>query len=359
MPEMTPAPAGVAETHSAWVIFLGDRAYKVKKPVILDFLDFSTREAREAAVHREVELNRRLAPDVYLGVADVLGPAGEVCDHVVMMRRLPADRRLSALVNAGVPLDNEIRDIARTMAVFHAGAVTSPAISAAGAPQAISKKVERDLEELRVFADTDLDVVVLDEATTLIDRYLGGRSALLEARVADGYIRDGHGDLLADDIFCLPDGPRIIDCIEFDDDLRYGDVLADVAFLAMDLEHLGAPRLAGQLMTSYREFTNTNHPDTLAHYYIAFRALIRAKVACVRARQGERGRRAVAGALLALAHGHLRRARIRLVLVGGPPGAGKSTVAAGLGERLGWVVLRSDEVRKDVAAVGRATDAAA
>jgi hypothetical protein len=354
MPDVTPPPAAVAETHSAWVVFLGDRAYKLKKPVRLDFLDFSTREAREAAAHREVELNRRLAPDVYLGVADVLAPDGKVCDHLVMMRRLPAERRLSALVGAGEDLGAEIRQIARAVAAFHAGAATSPTISAAGAPEAIRGKVERDLEELRGLAGTLLDADVLDEVTSLISRYLAGRTALLQARVARGCIRDGHGDLLADDIFCLPDGPRILDCIEFNDGLRYGDVLADIAFLAMDLEHLGAPGLAEQLFASYREFTDEQHPDTLAHYYIAFRALIRSKVACTRAEQSDVAQRVTARGLLALARSHLRRARVRLVLVGGAPGTGKSTVAAGLSERLGWIVLRSDDVRKDVTGVGRA-----
>jgi aminoglycoside phosphotransferase family enzyme len=156
MGETAPAPQfaspGVAETHSAWVVFLGDRAYKLKKPVKLDLLDFSTREARERIAHREVELNRRLAPDVYLGVADVRGPDGRICDHLVVMRRMPAERRLSTLVEAGAPLDDQIRAIARAVAAFHAAAETSPAIAAAGAPEAILDKVERDLAELEVFA---------------------------------------------------------------------------------------------------------------------------------------------------------------------------------------------------------------
>ena len=119
----TPAPwAELAETHSAIVVFAGDRAYKLKKPVKFDFLDFSTRERREEAAHREVALNRRLAPDVYLGVADVLDVDGAPCDHLVVMRRMPADRRLSALVAAGTVTDDDLRDLARLLARFHAGA---------------------------------------------------------------------------------------------------------------------------------------------------------------------------------------------------------------------------------------------
>ncbi|MGQ0432318.1 MAG: hypothetical protein ACT452_07920, partial [Microthrixaceae bacterium] len=125
---MTP-PAAVAETHISVVFFVGDRAYKLKKPVAPGFLDFSTRELREGACHREVELNRRLAPDVYLGVADVVGPDGAPCDHLVVMRRLPADRRLAALVAAGADVDDHLRELARLVAAFHAAAPRSPEIS--------------------------------------------------------------------------------------------------------------------------------------------------------------------------------------------------------------------------------------
>ena len=124
--------AALAETHSAVVVFAGDRAYKFKKPVRFDFLDFSTREARERAVHREVELNRRFAPDVYRGVADVIGEDGYVLDHLVVMRRMPAGRRLSALVAAGADVEPAVRDVARIMAASHAREPTHPAIAAVG-----------------------------------------------------------------------------------------------------------------------------------------------------------------------------------------------------------------------------------
>src|SRR3712207_4489279 len=126
---MGPTPyAAAVETHAAVVFLAGDRAYKLKKPVDLGFLDFSRRAAREAVCHREVELNRRLAPDVYLGVADVLGPDGAVCDHVVVMRRMPADRRLSTLVRAGAPVADDVRRVARLVAAFHATAERGPQI---------------------------------------------------------------------------------------------------------------------------------------------------------------------------------------------------------------------------------------
>jgi hypothetical protein len=340
--------ADLAETHSAVVVFFGEHAYKVKKPVRFDFLDFSTREARERAAHREVELNRRLAPDVYLGVADVVGADGEVCDHLVVMRRMPADRRLSTLVLSGAPLEAEVRAIARTIALFHADAPTDESIAVVGSPDRIEEKLARDFADLRGFAGRVFPVEALDEAEALARRYLRGRSALLEARVAEGWIRDGHGDLLADDIFCLPDGPRILDCLDFSDELRHGDVLADLAFLMMDLERLGAPALAAHLVASYHEYSGEHHPASLVDFYIAFRALVRAKVAAIRVDQGDASASRLANDLLALAISHLRRSRVALVLVGGAPGTGKSTLAKRLSADRGWPVLRTDVVRKEL-----------
>src|SRR5690349_1672070 len=131
------AMAAVIETHAAIVFFVGDRAYKLKKPVDLGFLDFRRRSDREAVCHREVELNRRMAPDVYLGVADVRGPDGEVCDHLVVMRRMPATRRLSTLIRSGTPVAQEVRQIARMLAAFHVTAQRGPRISAQGTRDAL------------------------------------------------------------------------------------------------------------------------------------------------------------------------------------------------------------------------------
>jgi aminoglycoside phosphotransferase family enzyme/predicted kinase len=351
--------ADLAETHSAIVMFVGDRAYKCKKPVKFDFLDFSTRERREQAVRREVELNRRLAPDVYLGVADVLDVDGSVCDHLVVMRRLPTDRRLAALVEAGTVTADEIRAIARTIASFHAGAFRSDLVDAAATPSRVVAKLEADLQELAAFAGVIVDDEALDEVTRRARRFVRGREPLFDRRVADGWARDGHGDLLADDIFCLADGPRVLDCLDFSDELRYGDVLADVAFLAMDLERLGAPDLATMFVRLYDEFSGESHPSSLVDYYVACRALVRAKVSALRVGQGDESARPTATALLELARAHLRSGRIALVLVGGAPGTGKSTLAEGLGRRNGWAVLRSDVVRKELAGIDPRTSAPA
>ncbi|MDP1807390.1 MAG: hypothetical protein Q8K72_19595, partial [Acidimicrobiales bacterium] len=317
----------MAETHSGVVFFLGDRAYKLKKPVDLGFLDFRTREARLDACRREVALNRRLAPDVYLGIADIHGPDGQPCDHLVVMRRMPDDRRLSSMVAAGVDVTEHLAGLAALLARFHAGADRSPSIDEMAGRDAVRRRWETNHDEMAPFRAAVLDPETEDGMISLARRYLAGRGPLFAQRIKEGRACDGHGDLLADDIFCLDDSPRVLDCLEFDDRLRFGDALADVAFLAMDLERLGRPDLASEFLARYQDASGDGWAPSLAHHHIAYRAQVRAKVAAVRWSQGDTASGPTATRLLALCHDHLRRARVRLVLVGGNPGTGKSTVA--------------------------------
>jgi hypothetical protein len=340
--------ASVAETHSAVVFFVGDRAYKLKKPVDLGFLDFRSRASREAVCHREVELNRRLSPDVYLGVADVLGPDGEVCDHLVVMRRMPQDRRLSTLVERGERVEGHLWDLAHLIAAFHSRAERSAAADAAASPGALAGRWRDNSASLEASVPV-VDGGAVERVHALAMRYLDGRHPLFDRRQAEGRACDGHGDLLADDVFCLPDGPRVLDCIEFADELRYGDTLADVAFLAMDLERLGRPELGELFLRAYRMHADDVWPASLEHHHIAYRAQVRSKVTAIRAGQGHEPSVAEARRLLAIATAHLEAARVRLVVVGGLPGTGKSTVAGAIGDAMGATVLRSDEVRKELA----------
>ncbi len=343
-----PDRAGVTETHISVVFFVGDRVYKLKKPVRLDFVDLSTVARRAAICRREVELNRRLAPDVYLGTYEIRDDRGEVVDHLVVMRRMPADRRLSGLVASGADVADDVRAIAREVATFHSRAERSTAIDAAATVDAVRTNWTDNVATMAPFVGSVLDPTTAERVATRAVRFLAGRAPLLDARIAEHRIVDGHGDLMADDIFCLADGPRILDCIEFADGLRHGDVLADVAFLAMDLERLGAPELARRFLAWYSEFSGATFPTSLAHFYVAYRAHVRSKVACLRAAQGDPDAAAQAAHLLDLADSHLARGRVRLVLVGGAPGTGKSTLAAGLADRGELALLRSDEVRKDL-----------
>lgn len=361
MAEQRHHPDGVVETHVSRLVFLGDRVYKIKKPVRFAFLDFSTVEAHGEACIREVQLNRRLSPDVYLGVLDVVGPDAHDIEHVIEMRRMPPERRLATLVTEGDPeVVDCVRVVAHRIAVFHAGAARGAAIDRDASHDAVSAAWAANLTEMAPFAegvDAVFDPETLAEVERLAREWLDGRVAVFVDRIAGGHAVDGHGDLLCEDIFCLDDGPRILDCIEFDDHLRHVDVWNDVAFLAMDLERLGRPDLADVLCATYRELSADTALPGLVDVFVAYRALVRAKVAGLRSRQTDVGHdREVcvveARDRLAQCLNHLRRARIRLVVVGGLPGTGKSTLAAELSEAIDAAVLSSDPLRKELVGAG-------
>lgn len=363
-----PAPDGepyaaVVETHTSVVLFLGDRAYKWKKPVRLPFIDLSTPEARLENCRREVRLNRRLAPDVYLGVytltpEDQPGAPGE---PVVVMRRMPAARRLSALIDLG---DTEaatrcVRSVARQVAVLHAAEHPVPGFALATTMRCLWQEGRDQVEP---FLGTLLPRDGCDEVLARALEYLAGRGRLLEDRERAGLVTQGHGDLLADDIFELDDGARILDCLEFDDRLRAGDVLADVAFLAMDLQVRGASGPARLLLDTFHGFLPDHHPRSLENHYLAYRAFVRAKVECLRHSQGEPAAAGRARRFLDLCRCRLDDARLHLIVLGGLPGTGKSTVAGALAEQdadRDWAVISSDELRKQLAGVAPQTSRAA
>ena len=298
-----------------------------------------------AACQREVELNRRFAPDVYLGVVQVRDPAGRVCDHLVVMRRLPAARRLSALVQAREPVSAAIRQVARILAAQHASAPRDATISEQGSRDALWRRWKDNIDQIRPLQDSLPGASCVDEVQRLAGRFLAGRTSLFEARIRAGRVVDGHGDLLAEDIFCLDDGPRILDCLEFDDRLRWVDGLDDATFLAMDLERLGASDLAERFTDWYSEYSGDPAPTSLRHHYIAYRAFVRAKVTCLRSHQGDPRAGAEARKLATMALQHLRAGAVTLVLIGGLPGTGKSALAGTLAG-LGFTVLNSDRIRK-------------
>ena len=333
--------AGAVETHTGAVFFAGDLAVKVRKPVRLPFVDLSRPEQRRQAAQEEVRLNRRLAPDVYLGVVDLKLP-GAGPEAAVVMRRLPSQARLSTMVaSRAAGLDEVVRALASRLVAFHSGCPARPDVGDVGQLRALWDDIRTALTGHSQLARP----AVLERVHQRAIDYLAGRAALLADRAERGCVRDGHGDLLADDIFVLADGPRILDCLDFDERLRCGDVLLDVAFLAMDLERLGAPELARLLLSSYGELSGRPQPPSLEHFFIAYRAAVRAKVTAIRWEQGAAGVGPQVEALLDLADRHLEEAAARMVLVGGLPGSGKTTLARRLAARPGWVLLSTDAIR--------------
>ncbi|MCP3973204.1 MAG: AAA family ATPase, partial [bacterium] len=338
------------ETHISRLWFTPDRAYKLLKPVALGFLDHSTTEARLRAVDREFELNRRLSPDVYLGTADLVED-GQVVDRMLIMRRLPTSRRLSSIVS-GPGGEAALRAAAKEIAAFHAGLDPLLDPVGIGTRDGLRAQWESSFEEISPGVGSVIDAAEFDAVRGMATRFLDYRKHLFDHRREEGHIRDGHGDLTAADIFILDDGPRILDCLAFDDGLRICDVLADIAFLVMDLHRLAGAAAAEQLMSLYDEFTGEVHPASLAHHYVAYRAHIRAKIEVIRHQQGKAEAASAARSYHALTLHHLERSRIRLILMGGGPGSGKTSLSQALADATGWALLDTDELRKDLAGLG-------
>ncbi|WP_019926526.1 AAA family ATPase [Nocardia sp. BMG111209] len=343
------------ETHTGLVVLCGDRAYKVKKPIVTDFLDFGTRARRVEAMERELQLNRRLAPDVYLGIGQFHGLGAEPDEPVLMMRRLPGHTRLSTLIDDPAKATELLPVLVETLAGFHDTARRSADAAAAATVDALRERWKSLLDGL---TEPPVPAATTEQLARLVDRYLAGRAPLFEDRIAGDRVIDGHGDLHAGDIYMLPDGFRIIDCLDFDDRLRCVDRLDDIAFLAMDLEFLGHPRLATEFGDLYRARTADPAPPSLWHHYLAYRAIVRAKVNCLRYEQSDPQAAAHADHHIAIAARHLRAGAVRLALVGGLPGTGKSTVARALAEITGAAVLSTDHIRTGLRATGAVTGAA-
>jgi len=254
----------IRETHTGIVVLVGDRAYEGKKPVVTDFLDFSTVQRRELACQRELRLNFRLAGESYLGVAHLTDPGGGQPEPVVVMRRYPDSLRLASMVQRGEEVEAHLSAIAERVARFHREADRSPTVGAC----AIKERVE-NLAELDRWAGTVLAPETRAEVRRLALQFIDGRHALFADPGDDDRIVDGRGDLIAEDVFCPSDGPVLLDCLEFDDELRYLDSLDDTAFLAMDLEFLGSQEHGEFFLKEYGRLAADPASDALAHFYIA------------------------------------------------------------------------------------------
>lgn len=347
------------ETHISDVFLNPQHAYKLLKPVKFDFLDFSTREARYEECWNEVRLNRRLAADVYLGVVPVtetggslqLGGAGRPVDWLVKMRRLPDEATLYASVEASSANRSQIDRVLSVLIPFFETAPTGPEIAASGSPSAIRKNTIENLDEIRQHAEAGrLDRPAALRLRSAQLQLITFSHSLFERRVAEGWIRDGHGDLKAEH-FYLVDDVKVVDCIAFNDRYRYVDTLDEICFLCTDLERFGRPDLSQYALAQYCRAMRDAAPAALAAFYTSYRYSVRAKVSCLRAQEQtgeeqsrtfEEAGRYVASAVQKLDAHH----RPLLIVFCGMTGSGKSTVAKQLAQRIGAQLVASDVVRK-------------
>jgi uncharacterized protein len=363
------------ETHSSWVVLAGEYAYKLKKPVDLGFLNFTTLDARRADCEEEIRLNRRFSPDVYLGVAEVteqqgrfrIGGAAGSGEPAVWMRRLPEAGMLPELL-ARSEMDARLgRRIGRKLAAFHSVAATGEGVDEYGSPSTLTANWQENFEQMAPFVDRTVSDEINEHIRGYVERFVDAQRPLLERRVAQGRVRDGHGDLHAASI-CIEDGAiRLFDSLQFAPRFRCADVAAEVAFLAMDLEHHGRADLAWAFVDAYADASGDADLMGLLDFYACYRAYVRGKVRSMRLAQLRHDEAAELRVVtestayfdLAWAHtGGLGEPTIRISM--GLPASGKTTLARALASRLGLVHLSSDLVRKSMAGVRptqRGTDA--
>jgi uncharacterized protein len=356
-----PAAVELVETHVSWVFLAGDRVVKVKNPVDYGFVDHTTFESRRRSCEDEVRLNRRVTDGVYLGVVPIVrGAAGYRVDAegtpvewATLMRRLPAEGMLDALLAAGMIPPGLGDRLAERLIPFHrngAAFCEGPPDEVAAAASAV---VTENLTELEPFASEPLGPAQLGLVAEALRGFIAESGDLLHDRAASGWIREGHGDLRVEHVCLEGSGEiQIFDCVEFSRSLRCADVASDLAFLLMDLERLGAQEAAGALVARYRT-AGVDLPDALLRFYKAHRALVRAKVACLRRRAradvvARDGLVAEAADYLDLATAAAVTVRPALIVMTGLSGTGKSTVAAALARALDAPIFASDVVRKEL-----------
>jgi aminoglycoside phosphotransferase family enzyme/predicted kinase len=396
-PEVFGYPAGtpvaVVQTHVSVVVLVGEDVYKLKKPLDLDFLDYSTLERRRHFCGLEVQLNRRLAPEVYLGVVELrraadgqlrVGGPGELVEYAVHMRRLPDEATLGSRLARGEVDRATMRRIGGKVLGFHRAARRGADVSAWASFTAVAANARQNFAQLAGLG------VIGDKLLSRLEQWteeaLNRHDDMIEGRARKRVACDTHGDLRLDHLYLFPERPPprdlvILDCIEFSDQFRCADPIADLAFLVMDLRRVGRPDLADALVDGYfsayeRPLAERPAPGALEDeraegrallpFYTAYRATVRGKVEAMTAIEAEVEPEAAAAALRS-AHRHLLLAlrelqppglRPCVVLVAGLPGTGKSTLARALAAE-GFVWVRSDAVRKQLAGLAPDSPASA
>ncbi|MCR4299337.1 MAG: AAA family ATPase [Gallionella sp.] len=355
-PKFFPRKPKLEETHISWVLLTGQDAYKIKKSVDLGFLDFSTLELRRFYCTEELRLNRRLAPELYLGVVAIGGTpekpllgAEPAIEYAVHMRRFHRTAMMDRVLENGGLTPAHIDKLAAVIASFHAALPPAAADSPYCALPAIQKAALHNFEAVPQLLSAPDDLAMLAAVHDASAREFTARLPQFHQRAAAGCVRECHGDLHLGNIVLLDEIPTPFDCIEFSASLRWIDVISEISFTVMDLLQRDKPQLAWHLLNAYLEISGDYQGCGVLRFYLVYRAMVRAKIAAIRG-----GQRGIARAkqdlvscrsYLGLAHDCLHR-RPALIITHGLPGCGKSTFAQIALERLGAIRIRSDVERK-------------
>lgn len=279
----------IAQTQMSVVFLIDKFVYKIKKPVNLGYLDYTTLDKRQHLCEQEIKLNRRLCPEVYLGVVAItldkgkitMGGRGEAIEYAVKMRKLPHDRMMDVLLAKSLVTPSMIVRVADRVADFHNKAETSPDIGKFGSLETVSFNTEENFSQTEPYIGRAFALEQYNRLVRYTRDFIKNQAILFNKRVSDGKIKDCHGDLHAQHI-CFTDNICIYDCIEFNDRFRYVDVAAEVSFLSMDLDRWGHPELSNYFVNAYVADSGDKEMLKLLNFYKCYFAYVRAKVNCFR-----------------------------------------------------------------------------
>lgn len=357
-----PSSVEIVQTQMSIIFLTGQYVFKIKKPVNLGYLDYTTLDKRRFFCEQEVVLNRRLCPDAYLDVIPVTllqgkyyleGP-GEVVEYAVKMKQLPRDRTLNSLLGQDKVTLEMLGGLAQKIALFHQGAATSPIISSFGNLEMISRNVEENLTQTEKYTGVTISPGQWQRLKVYSRAFLERNTNLFSRRMRQGKIRDCHGDLHSANI-CFTNGICIFDCIEFNDRFRYGDVASELAFPAMDIDYYGRSDLSDHLVNTYVPLAGDSQLLELLDFYKCYRACVRAKVNCFKlddplVPEGEKKTASdTARRYFGLAQSYtLKYKGPILIIMMGLVGTGKTVLARAVSEKTGAAVVSSDVTRKQL-----------
>jgi len=280
-----PKKIQLIETHISLLFLTGSYVYKVKKPVDFGFLDFTTLEKRKYFCEQEVRLNRRLSPDIYLGVVKITRDGdrvsfdgrGEVEEYAVKMKQIPEELLMDKLLDRGRVTPEMIKAVSEKLVRFYSEAETSELIKSFARPERVKQDTDENFEQTEKYIGVTISKDTFEEVQRRTNEFFRVRDKIFHLRIASDRIRDCHGDLRLEHIF-WGDEIAIFDCIEFNERFRYTDVTADIAFLAMDLDCHGREDLTGHLVRAYIEKSGDREITNILDFYKCYRAYVRGKV---------------------------------------------------------------------------------
>jgi uncharacterized protein len=358
-----PGQVELVQTQMSFVFLTDSYAYKLKKPVNLGYLDYSSLEKRRYFSECELQLNRRLCSEAYLAVLTVqkddgqisFGDHGEIIDYVLKMKRLPLDKMLNILLHRNQVTDEMMVRLAEKLASFHSKAEYNPTISSFGEFSSITTNTEENFNQTENSVGRTISRNKYERIRDYTRKFLKDNHGAFEKRILENRIRDCHGDLHAAHI-CFTDSLCIYDCIEFNERFRYGDVASEIAFLAMDLDNYGRADISRSLVNNYVKYSGDHNLMSLLSFYKIYRAYVRGKVESfklddpyISEAEKETARRVACG-YFTLAGFYVRSSPTLFVMVG-VTGSGKSFLAGELSRHTGSIILSSDVIRKQLSGI--------